>query len=135
MRKAITTGILAIFIACAIFTGGYFAGARIGDRLIEQLQHNHSIQFAELERHLNDARSNSQRIRDGIAGAVTAIDTSASQLEASIAIAGRLGSVSGQIRAIAESIRGHVASLKTAVTALENIDGVTSSGNGNSIDN
>ena len=135
MLKTIKTSVLIIAIACTVFAAGYFAGSGIGDRLIEQLQHNHSIQLAELERHLNDARSDSERLRNGIAGAVTAIDTSTSQLETSIAIAGRLGSVSGQLRAIAESIRGHVANLEQAVMVLENLNRGDDSGNGSGTDN
>ena len=135
MLKTIKTSLLIIAIACAIFAAGCLTGSGIGDRLIEQLQHNHSIQLAELERHLNDARSDSERLRNGIAGAVTAIDTSTSQLESSIAIAGRLGSISGQLRAIAESIRGHVANLEQAVIVLENLNGVAGGGDSNGIDN
>lgn len=135
MLKTIKTSLLILAIACTVFAAGYFTGSGIGDRLIEQLQHNHSIQLAELERHLNDARSDSDRLRNGIAGAVTAIDTSTSQLETSIAIAGRLGSVSGQLRAIAESIRGHVASLQTAVMVLENLNGSIGGSDNNSVDN
>ena len=125
MLKTIKTSLLIIAIACAIFAAGYFTGSGIGDRLI----------LAELERHLNDARSDSERLRNGIAGAVTAIDTSTSQLETSIAIAGRLGSVSGQLRAIAESIRGHVANLEQAVMVLENLNRSDDSGNGSGTDN
>lgn len=121
MRKTIWIVCSTIIVVSLVFGFGYLQGRRAGTRIMDSIVSEYRGQLNSLGRNLSEARRNSESIRNGIESAQDSITESTRGLENSLASISRLGSVTAQIRGLAQAIRTHVEALRATTAILETV--------------
>lgn len=122
MRKTVWIICGTLIVCTIVFSLGYLQGRRAGTGFMDTITAGYTSHVEQLERDIVEARRTSELVRTGIIAAKESVDSGTIRLEESLSSITRLGSVTAQIRGLAQAIRDHVETLRATAEILENVN-------------